>query len=320
MASEPRTSRGELGPPLSPLQARPDESPIAPYVRALKAHWLIGVLVFLATLGAAVAYLSVRTPDYRADAEFLVKPIAEGNETLFTLPLVRDSGDPTRTIQTAAELIDSHDAAERAARKLQETLAGDRLPDTLRQAPPRTSFNRRISPHRRFAFGQLPLDEVKAVKNEHSVTVNDVVVSLCAGALRRWLLDHDELPAAPLVAQVPVSVRRGEEMGTYGNKIMLMSAPLFTNVEDPVERLFRTHDALSVMKERHKALPAQLLQDANHFVPPALLAEASYFAQGETLLAGKIVPSPLLARFGERVSQEGGGDVAADWATARSDG
>jgi diacylglycerol O-acyltransferase / wax synthase len=163
----------------------------------------------------------------------------------------------------------------RAARKLQETLAGERLPDTLRQAPPRTSFNRRISPHRRFAFGRLPLDEVKAIKNEHGVTVNDVVVSLCAGALRRWLIDHDELPAEPLVAQVPVSVRRGEEFGTYGNKIMLMSAPLFTNVADPVDRLFQTHDALAVMKERHKALPAQLLQDANHFIPPAVFSRAA---------------------------------------------
>ena len=72
---------------------------------------------------------------------------------------------------------------------------------------PKTSFNGRVSPHRRFAFGQLSLDEVKAVKNAHGVTVNDVVVSICAGAVRRWLLQHDELPEEPLVAQIPVSVR-----------------------------------------------------------------------------------------------------------------
>ena len=86
-------------------------------------------------------------------------------------------------------------------------------------------------------FGQIPLDDVKAVKNQHGVTVNDVVVSICAGAVRRWLIEHDELPDEPLVAQIPVSVRTEEEMGTYGNRIMLMRAPLFTNVEDPVERL-----------------------------------------------------------------------------------
>ena len=74
-------------------------------------------------------------------------------------------------------------------------------------AAPRTSFNGRISPHRRFAFGQLSLDEVKEVKNHYGCTVNDVVVAICAGAVRRWLVEHDELPDEPLVAQIPVSVR-----------------------------------------------------------------------------------------------------------------
>lgn len=62
------------------------------------------------------------------------------------------------------------------------------------------------------------------------------------------------------------------------------------------------------------------LAGAFSFVPPALLAASSSFAQGETLLAGKIVPSPLLARFGGRVSQDGGSDVPADRATARNEG
>ena len=73
--------------------------------------------------------------------------------------------------------------------------------------PPRTSFNGRVSAHRRFAFGQLSLDAVKDIKNRHGCTVNDVVVSLCAGVVRRWLVEHGELPAQPLVAQMPVSVR-----------------------------------------------------------------------------------------------------------------
>jgi diacylglycerol O-acyltransferase len=140
---------------------------------------------------------------------------------------------------------------------------------------PRTSFNGRISAHRRFTFGQLSLHEVKAIKNHHGCTVNDAIVSICASAVRRWLIEHDELPDQPLVAQVPVSVRSEQQVGTYGNRILLMSAPLFTNVTDPVERLHRTHEALSDMKERHKALPATLLQDANHFIPPAVFARAA---------------------------------------------
>jgi hypothetical protein len=65
-----------------------------------------------------------------------------------------------------------------------------------------------------------------------------------------------------------VSVRSGEQFGTYGNRILLMAAPLFTDVADPVVRLHRTHEAMCDMKEHHKALPADLLRDANHFVPP----------------------------------------------------
>jgi diacylglycerol O-acyltransferase / wax synthase len=140
---------------------------------------------------------------------------------------------------------------------------------------PKTSFNGRVSPHRRFAFGHLALDDVKAVKNAHGCTVNDVIVSMCAGVVRRWLVEHAELPDEPLVAQIPVSVRTTEQTGTYGNRIMLMSAPLFTNVEDPVERLMQTHAAMGDMKQRHKALPAELLQDANHFIPPAVFSRAA---------------------------------------------
>jgi diacylglycerol O-acyltransferase / wax synthase len=140
---------------------------------------------------------------------------------------------------------------------------------------PKTSFNGRVSPHRRFAFGSLPLDEVKQVKNHLGVTVNDVVVALCAGAVRHWLVEHDELPDEPLVTQVPVSVRTEEQFGTYGNKIGMMSVPLFTNEADPQRRLELTHEALLIAKERHKALPAQLMQDATHFIPPAVFARAS---------------------------------------------
>ena len=77
------------------------------------------------------------------------------------------------------------------------------------------------------------------------------------------------------MAQIPVSVRTSEQAGTYGNRIMLMSAPLFTNVEDRVERLRQTHEALLSMKERHRALPAELLQDVNHFIPPAVFSRAA---------------------------------------------
>lgn len=165
---------------------------------------------------------------------------------------------------------------------MSQALAGTRRALGLRRVvgsvdlvPPRTSFNGRVSAHRRFAFTQLSLNDVKEIKNRHGFTVNDVIVSICAGAVRRWLIKHQELPEEPLVAQIPVSVRRDEQAGTFGNRILLMTAPLYTNIYDAVARLEHTHEALVEMKERHRALPAELLKDANQFIPPALFSRAA---------------------------------------------
>jgi WS/DGAT/MGAT family acyltransferase len=178
--------------------------------------------------------------------------------------------------ETAFNTLPGAGFVARAAGRLGRIGRGDgEVVERFNLRPPRTSFNGRISPHRRFVFGQLSLDEVKTVKNEHGYTVNDVVVAICAGAVRRWLVEHDELPDDPLVGQIPISVRGEHEVGTYGNRIVLMHAPLYTNVEDPLERLHRTHESLQVMKERHRAMPADLLKDANHFIPPAVFSRAA---------------------------------------------
>jgi diacylglycerol O-acyltransferase len=140
---------------------------------------------------------------------------------------------------------------------------------------PRTRFNSRISPHRRYAFGSLSLDKVKRIKNELSIKVNDVVMALCATALREWLMERDELPRDPLVAMVPVSVRSEEERGSFGNRVSTMIAPLPTNEPDPRTRLMLVHDWMRAAKDRHNALPANLMQDATQFIPPALMSRAS---------------------------------------------
>jgi diacylglycerol O-acyltransferase / wax synthase len=140
---------------------------------------------------------------------------------------------------------------------------------------PRTPFSPPLSAHRRFVFASMALDEVKAVKKAHGVLVNDVVVSLCAGALRRWLLAHDALPSTPLLAQIPVSVRTLRQRGTYGNQIMLMTVPLYTTEADPVARLRATYEALTVMKQTQRGMPATLMADANRFIPPALFARVA---------------------------------------------
>ena len=163
-----------------------------------------------------------------------------------------------------------------AARRLQAALSRSPIVSARRlSTPPHTSFNGRISAHRRIVFGRLPLDTVKAVKNRHGVTVNDVVVSICAGVVRRWLQQHEELGKQPLIAQIPVSVRSPEQQGTFGNRILLMGVELHTEIPDPVDRLRATRESLAEMKERDAALPASLLQDANNFIPPALFTRAA---------------------------------------------
>jgi diacylglycerol O-acyltransferase / wax synthase len=140
---------------------------------------------------------------------------------------------------------------------------------------PKTPFNGRISPHRRFAFGSLSLDTVKAIKNEMGITVNDVVVTLCASAVRKWLMDRDELPRTPLIAMVPVSVRAPHERTEFGNRISAMIVPIPTDVADPRARMVRAHELLAGAKANHAALPASLLTDATSFIPPAVAALAA---------------------------------------------
>lgn len=159
-----------------------------------------------------------------------------------------------------------------------DRVIGRRPTPMMSEAPtkaPRMSFNGSITPHRRFAFGSISLEEVKEIKNALGVTVNDVVMAICSGALRRYLLARNELPADPLIAMVPVSVRTEEEADTYGNKISAMTASLHTHVPDPLERARRIHESMRIAKEQHQALPANLMQDFAQFAPPAVAARAA---------------------------------------------
>jgi diacylglycerol O-acyltransferase / wax synthase len=147
---------------------------------------------------------------------------------------------------------------------------------------PATPFNRPITPHRRVAFRSVPLDQVKAVKNAFGVSVNDVVMAMCAGALRRWLADREELPSAPLVSMIPVSIRDPASQGALGNKVSAMLATLPTNVADPGQRLEIVHTATKIAKAQQAAIPQGLVDQISDFAPPALTARAArvVFATG----------------------------------------
>jgi WS/DGAT/MGAT family acyltransferase len=118
------------------------------------------------------------------------------------------------------------------------------------------------------------MPEVLQLKEAHDATVNDIVVALCAGALRSWLAAKAELPQERLLAMVPVSVRTASERGTFGNKVGTMVVPLPTDEADPVSRIRACRDALLHAKEEHEAQPRNLMQQANDLVPPVLFGPA----------------------------------------------
>ncbi|SDX08565.1 acyltransferase, WS/DGAT/MGAT [Amycolatopsis xylanica] len=192
---------------------------------------------------------------------------------------------PIKTAMQLPKLLPHVDEVPGAARLPGVDLlarAGSALSKVTKQGPgrheadrpklpvPETPINGPISPHRRFAYGSMPLADVKALKKAFGVTVNDVVMTLCATAMRRWLLDHDALPLDPLVTLVPLSVRTPEQAKSAGNQISMMLAPLPTNIDDPAERLAEVTKAMAAAKQRYQPLPASWLVDFSAVLPSAL--------------------------------------------------
>jgi len=152
---------------------------------------------------------------------------------------------------------------------------------TLSRAPT-TPFNKPITPHRRFAFRSVDLGTVKKVKNAFGVSVNDVVMAMCAGALRRWLADREALPDQPLIAMIPVSVRDPASKRVLGNKVSAMLAVLPTHITEPSVRLEIVHAGTKIAKAQQAAIPQGLVDQITDFAPPALTARAArvVFATG----------------------------------------
>lgn len=120
------------------------------------------------------------------------------------------------------------------------------------QAPP-TPFNVEIAGSRRFAAQSYSLTRLKAISAASGSTINDVTLAICAGALRQYLLTHDKLPKAPLIAMVPVSLHDPGEAG--GNQVSVLLANLCTDVADPVKRLQQIMLSTKAAKERLASMP-----------------------------------------------------------------
>ena len=167
--------------------------------------------------------------------------------------------------------------AGRADARLSRWLSGAAFEDLASAVmiAPRTPFNGTVSAHRRMAFTPVALERLKNIKQAAGSTLNDVVMSVCSGALRRYLLRKDALPDQPLIAMVPVSVRTGEEEELYSNHVSSMLSELATDTPDPRARLDRIRSSMQNAKEIHNAIPASLLQDFTKFAAPAVAAQAA---------------------------------------------
>lgn len=118
---------------------------------------------------------------------------------------------------------------------------------------PRTMFNVPIGGARRFAAQSWPFERFRGIKKAAGVTINDVVLAVCGGALRAYLVERNALPDKPLIAMVPVSLREGESSG--GNEVGSLLANLGTDLTDPAERLRVVNASMKDNKEVFKSLP-----------------------------------------------------------------
>ncbi len=142
--------------------------------------------------------------------------------------------------------------------------------------PPRTRFNRLVTAHRVVEGRQFNLSEVRAIKNVvEGATVNDVILTICGGTLRKYLGAKNELPEEPLVAMAPISVRNKGEKGDMGNRVAAMTVALGTHIDDPVERLQSVHRAAKSSKAVTNAVGAKLMTDYSQFIPSTTAALAA---------------------------------------------
>jgi WS/DGAT/MGAT family acyltransferase len=152
-------------------------------------------------------------------------------------------------------------------------------------------FNAPLSPRRSIAFGGVDVEVVRALKNAHDVSFNDVVVAAVAGGLRRRLSAGGENPAEPLLAFVPTNVRTTDHDGGIENAISSFVVPIPTDREHAADRIRDARDAMIEAKARHAAVPATLLEDANAMVFPVVFGP---MAAGMLRLMGTSLVAPPL--------------------------
>ena len=208
----------------------------------------------------------------RATKNLMLNPV---RGMRLSLGMVRDAADAAGIYGVSDLASKARDglgaAAKRADPMPEEESPRASLPIT---PAPSTPFNRSISAHRRFAMRSASLANLKRLKDATGGTLNDVVMAICTGALRQYLIEHDALPDAPLRAMVPVSIRTGKEKDPWTNRVSSIVAELPTNCDDPLERVALCRAAMNEAKRQFDLVPAEALAEASDYTSPVVAASA----------------------------------------------
>jgi len=172
---------------------------------------------------------------------------------------------PLRMVRAARNLAGS---ATRVVQRIRAAPVNAGVPLTA----PATPLNGVLTPHRRVTFTSVPLADIKDVKRAFGVTVNDVVLAVCAGALRRFLDARGNVPDKPLLAAIPASVRGRDDRGVMGNRVSAMFATLATQLDDPVDRLFAARDVMSGAKQVHEDIGGNTLHEWAEVAAPVMFS------------------------------------------------
>lgn len=146
---------------------------------------------------------------------------------------------------------------------------------------PQTRFNVAVSPHRVFDAVLFPLKHLAGFRKVvPGATLNDVILTICGGALREYLAAKDELPDESLVAVAPINTRTAADAETSGNVIATMFVPLFTDMEDSVSRLRAVHEATVEAKAATDPVSPRQMTELTQHIPAATEAVAGWLITG----------------------------------------
>ncbi len=179
---------------------------------------------------------------------------------------------------------------------------------------PQTSFSTKITGARRFVAQSYSLPRVKAVGKALGGTINDVVLAMCGGALRRFLEARGELPDAPLTAMTPVSLRSEEHDGAMGNAVGILTANLGTHLADPAKRFEAVAGSMNEGKTLLRGMSAKEIEVFTQITQtPAFLVGAlglgDRFPPYSTVISN--VPGPRERRYWNGARVEGMYPVSA---------